>query len=133
MVAQVAALDPDTAAKIVQPTTLVCSRRPGSRVSQGASPWNMSSDSLVRNRISPIQMKSGSAVNVHEDDARHSTVIITSPTGRVVNSSIPTQATPISARPTQTPEPSRTNRTNRNRMMIDRSSIRVTPRRWGHG
>src|SRR6478736_4311564 len=68
MVAQVAAELPDTAAKIVQPMMLVCSRRPGSRSSQGARPLNMSSDSRVRNRISPIQQNSGSAVSVHDDD-----------------------------------------------------------------
>ena len=74
----------------------------------------MSSDNRVRNRISPIQMNSGSAVRVQLDDALQIVVSIVSPTGRVVNSSIPTQATPISARPTQTPLPSRVNSTNRN-------------------
>ena len=48
MVAQVAAEEPDTAAKIAQPTTFTCSRRPGSFCSQGARPSNMSSDNLVR-------------------------------------------------------------------------------------
>ena len=65
----------------------------------------MSSDSRVRNRISPIQMKSGRAVSVQLDEDAQIVVIIVSPTGRVVNNSIPTQATPISARPTQTPVP----------------------------
>src|SRR5690606_40659500 len=68
-VAQVAALDPDTAAKIVQPRMLVCSRRPGKRFIQGARPLNMSSESRVRNRISPIQRNSGRAVSVQDDAA----------------------------------------------------------------
>ena len=48
MVAQVAADDPETAAKIVQPATLMCSIRPGNHLSQGASPSNRSSESFVR-------------------------------------------------------------------------------------
>src|SRR5512134_2289911 len=68
IVAQVAADEPDTAAKIAQPMMLVCSRRPGTRSSHGARPRNMSSDSRVRNRISPIQQNSGSAVSVHDDE-----------------------------------------------------------------
>ena len=44
-------------------------------------------------------MNIGSAVSVHEDEADQIVVIMTSPTGRVVNSSIPTQATPIRAKP----------------------------------
>jgi hypothetical protein len=68
MVAQVAALLPDTAAKMAQPTTLTCSSRPGSDCIQGARPRNMSCDSRVRNRISPIHTNSGSAVSVQLDD-----------------------------------------------------------------
>src|SRR5215213_1808631 len=64
MVAQVAALEPETAAKMAQPTTLVWSKRPGSRCIHGARPRNMSWLSRVRKRISPIQMKSGKAVSV---------------------------------------------------------------------
>ena len=48
MVAQVAAEEPDTAAKIAQPITFTCSSRPGSFCTQGARPSNMSSDNLVR-------------------------------------------------------------------------------------
>src|SRR5580765_3328760 len=58
IVAQVADEDPETAANIVQPMMLVCSSRPGTRSSHGARPLNMSSESRVRNRISPIQMNS---------------------------------------------------------------------------
>src|SRR6185369_5674425 len=106
MVAQVAAEDPDTAAKIVQPMMLVCSRRPGSRSSQGASPLNMSSDNRVRNRISPIQQKSGSAVSVHDEAVPQIVTAMASPAGRDEKSSIPIHATPASANPIQTPLPS---------------------------
>src|SRR5690606_38451801 len=107
MVATVAADEPDTAAKIAQPMMLVWSSRPGSRFIHGASPWNMSCDSRVRNRISPIQMKSGSAVSVQLEAAPHTVTAIASPAGRGEKSCIPIQATPVSARPIQTPVPSR--------------------------
>ena len=57
----VAADEPEIAAKIEQPMTLTCSRRPGSSAAHGASPRNSDCDSRVRNRISPIRMNSGSA------------------------------------------------------------------------
>ena len=101
----------------MQPTILVCTSPPGNFASHGDSPLNISSDSRVLNRISPIQMNSGSAVSVHELDEAQIVVTIASPTGRVVNSSIPNQATPISARPTQTPVPSRNSSTVINRMI----------------
>ena len=63
----------------------------------------------------------------HFDELVQMVVTITSPTGRVVNSSMPTQATPMSARPTQTPVPSSRNRTKRNRMMIEKSSMALLP------
>src|SRR3954470_11138899 len=102
MVAQVAAEEPDTAAKIVQPITLVCSRRPGNRLTHGASPRNMLSLSLVRNRISPIQMNRGRAVRVQLEAEPHTVTAIASPAGRDENSCMPTQATPASVRPIHT-------------------------------
>ena len=45
----------------------------------------MSSDSLVRNRISPIQMNIGSAVSVQLEEAPQMVVTMASPTGREVN------------------------------------------------
>ncbi|CFO93511.1 Uncharacterised protein [Bordetella pertussis] len=48
MVAAVAADEPLTAAKIPQPSTLTCTRRPGRRRTQGPSPLNMSSARRVR-------------------------------------------------------------------------------------
>src|SRR6187455_1328053 len=103
MVAQVAALEPETAAKMAQPTTLVCSRRPGRRCIQGARPLNMSWLRRVRNRISPIQMKSGRAVNVQLDEEPQIVTAIASPAGRELKSCMPIQATPESVSPIQTP------------------------------
>ena len=58
----------------------------------------MSSDSRVRNRISPIQMNSGSAVSVHEALALQTVVASTEPIGTLVVSSMATK--PISPRAT---------------------------------
>mgnify|MGYP005610980775 CR=1 FL=1 len=66
MVAQVAADEPDTEPNTPQPMMVVCISRPGTRLSHGRRPSNISSLSLVRNRISPIQMNSGSAASSHE-------------------------------------------------------------------
>src|SRR3954471_7279269 len=106
MVAHVAAEDPETAAKMVQPITLVCSSRPGNRDTQGARPRNMLSLSLVRNRISPIQMNSGSAVSVQLEAEPQTVTAMASPAGRDENSCMPIQATPASVSPIQTPLPS---------------------------
>ena len=131
MVAQVAADDPDTAAKIVQPMILVCSRRPGTRSSHGASPLNMSSESRVRNRISPIHTNSGRAVNVHDDADPQIVTAIASPAGREEKSSMPIHATPASAMPIHTPLPSRMNREAINSAVTSRSmTIRHVPVRY---
>src|SRR6185436_7054931 len=109
MVAQVAADDPETAAKIVQPMMLVCRRRPGTRSSHGARPRNMSSDNRVRNKISPIQTNRGNAVSVHDEAVPQIVTAIASPAGRDEKSSMPIHATPASASPMCTPVPSSTN------------------------
>ena len=88
---------------------LTCISRPGSQPIHGASPRNMSDEMRVRNRISPIQMNSGSAVSVHEVEAPHTLVAITRPIGREVNSAMATKPTPASASATQTPAASMTN------------------------
>src|SRR3546814_17621415 len=90
-----------------------CSRRPGRPPSQGARPLKRSSERRVRNRISPIQMNSGSAVKVHDDDAVQIVVAMASPTGRLVNSYMQTRATPSSERPTKTTPTRRKNSTPR--------------------
>src|SRR3712207_2044419 len=62
-VAEQTEVDPVIAAMTAQPTTLTCSSLPGIQLTHGARPLNMSSDRRDRNRISPIQMKSGNAVS----------------------------------------------------------------------
>ena len=114
---KVAAEDPETAANMVHPAIFVCSKPPGKNRIQGDSPRNISSDNLVRNSISPIQIKSGKAVRVQLLAPVQMVVIIASPAGRVVKSSIPTQATPISASPTQTELPRSRNKTNKKMIM----------------
>ena len=59
-------------------------------------------------------MNSGRAVSDQLDEAVQMVVIIASPAGRDVNSSMPMNATPSSARPTQTPLPSSSSIANRN-------------------
>ncbi|KAJ0337124.1 hypothetical protein COL154_014321, partial [Colletotrichum chrysophilum] len=80
-VVSVAAEEPETAAKTVQPTTLVWRSPPGSLAIHGARPLNMSSDNRVRKRISPIQMNIGSAVSAQELLEPHSVVPNSRPGG----------------------------------------------------
>ena len=80
-VAQVTALEPATAAMTPQPRMLTCSSPPGRREVQGASPVNMSDDNLVRNRISPIHTKSGSAVSAQFQLASHTVLASRVPAG----------------------------------------------------
>ena len=108
-VATVAAEDPDIAANNAQPTTFTCTNPPGNFDDQGDKPLNKFSDSLVLNKISPIQTKRGRAVNVHEELVPHIVVAIASPTGLVVNRSIPIAETAIILKATQTPEPNKNN------------------------
>ena len=67
IVAQVAAEDPDTEPKIPHPKILTCINRPGNQLSHGDNPLNICSESLVRNRISPIQTKRGKEAKVYEE------------------------------------------------------------------
>src|SRR3954447_22023716 len=103
MVAHVAAEEPDTAAKMPQPITFTCVSRPGSHCTQGERPRNISSDSLVRNRISPIQMNNGSAARVQDALALQVVVASTLPSGRLVVIAIATKPTSPSATAIQTP------------------------------
>src|SRR5882672_6583341 len=103
MVAQVAAEEPDTAAKMPQPTMLTCIRRPGSQVTQGDRPANISSDSLVRNRISPIQTNSGRAASDQEAlELQNDWNRLTSG-GLLVKNCRPNQATALIAMPIHRP------------------------------
>src|SRR5688500_18895884 len=103
MVAQVADEDPETAAKIPQPKMLTCMSRPGSQPSQGARPSNISSESLVRNRISPIQTNSGSAARVHEAFEPQNAWNRLTSGGLVVKNCSPIQATAPMAMAIHTP------------------------------
>src|SRR5450759_5221075 len=96
MVAAVAALDPEIAAKMPHPITLQCMSLPGRPVSQGARPRNMSSEMRLRNSISPIQMNSGSAVSDQLALDPHTVVAMSFPTGVEVNISIAAQPMPSS-------------------------------------
>ena len=106
-VATVAAEDPEIAANNAQPTTFTCINPPGSFDSHEDNPLNKFSDNLVLNNISPIQTNRGNAVKVQDELVPHIVVAIASPTGLVVNKSIPTADTAIMLKATQTPDPSK--------------------------
>ena len=109
MVATVAAEEPHIAANIPQPRTFTCISWPGSQVTQGAMPRNRISDSLARWRISPIQMKSGSAASVHDAVVCHIDVASDFSIGTVLKKASPIQPTPSSDRAIQTPDPRNAN------------------------
>ena len=88
---------------------MTCISRPGSQLSQGDRPRNISSDSRVRNRISPIQMNSGSAASVHEALLPQTVVASTAPAGMPpATNCMPAQPQAISAIAIQTPPASST-------------------------
>src|SRR3954452_1043877 len=123
-VAQVAADDPDTEPNTPQASTLTCMSRPGSQFSQGANPRNISSDRRVRNRISPIQMKSGKAASDHDALLPHTVVASTLPAGMPPPANcMPAHPVAISATAIQTPAPSSSASNPRRTAAIDRSSI----------
>src|SRR3954451_19802886 len=106
-VAQVAADDPDTEPNTPQASTLTCMSRPGSQFSHGANPRNISSDSRVRNRISPIQMNSGNAASDHDALEPHTVVASTLPAGMPPPANcMPAHPVAIKATAIQTPAPS---------------------------
>src|SRR5690625_4931307 len=71
MVIVVAVLEPEMAAKSVQPKILVCNRRPGNHCIHGMIPRNMRSAILVRNSNSPIQINKGIHANSQLTDFVH--------------------------------------------------------------
>jgi hypothetical protein len=83
----------------------------------------MSCEMRVRNRISPIQMKRGRAVNVQLLDDPQIVVAIASPAGRLEKSCIPIHATPESVSPIHTPLPRIKKSETTNRMEIPISLI----------
>src|SRR3954451_329999 len=123
-VAQVAADDPDTEPNTPQASTLTCMSRPGSQFSQGANPRNISSDSRVRNRISPIQMKSGNAASDHEALLPHTVVARTLPAGIPPPANcMPAHPVAIRATAIQTPAPSSSARNPSRIAAMERSSM----------
>jgi hypothetical protein len=117
-VAQVTADDPATAAITPQPTMFTCRSRPGSQLSQGARPLNMSSDKRDRNRISPIQMNRGNAVSAQFQLASQMVEAKSDPAGAGVKNSRATYPTARSEIATQMPLP-------RNRNMAATRTIEV--------
>ena len=126
MVAAVAAEDPETAAKIAQPKILTCSSRPGSLVSHGDSPVNMSSASFERNRISPIQINSGRAARAQLLLAPQLVVASTLPSGALENNKMPAIPTANSENATQSPPASRLSRKTSSRTVMP-SSLMARP------
>src|SRR3954452_5259821 len=123
-VAQVAADDPDTEPNTPQASTLTCIRRPGSQFSHGAKPRNISSDSRVRNRISPIQMNSGSAASDHDALLPHTVVASTLPAGMLPPTNcMPAHPVAIKATAIQTPAPSSSAKTPSRIAAMESSSI----------
>ena len=80
MVAVVAVLEPLTAANRVQPPTLQWSRRPGIGSTQGESPRKRRSEMSLRNTISPMTMKMGTAASSQVLAVRHIVPIMIAPT-----------------------------------------------------
>src|SRR5262245_18662262 len=124
MVAQVAADEPDTEPKMPQPSTFTCRSRPGMRPSHGARPRNISSDSLVRNRISPIQMKSGRAASSHDAALPQILVASTAPAGILPAANcMPIQPQASRLMAIHTPDPSSTTSTTEIRIEMPRRSM----------
>lgn len=76
---------------------------PGRRASHGDNPLNSCSDIRERNRISPIQMNSGSAASDHALLEPQTVVAITSPIGAELKSAMPSMPTARSENATHTP------------------------------
>src|SRR3954451_2987947 len=126
-VAQVAADDPETEPNTPQARTLTCISRPGTQFSHGAKPRNISSDSRVRNRISPIQMNSGKAASDHDALLPHTVVASTLPAGMPPPTNcMPAHPVAISATAIHTPAPSSSPR-NPSRMAAMESSSMSDP------
>src|SRR5690606_12861802 len=105
-VAQVAADEPLTAAKTPQARTGTWLRRPGIRRIHGDIPLKRSSETRLRNRISPIHMNRGSAASDHAADEDHRFEASARSMGAVENTSTPTMPERNSATATHTPSAS---------------------------
>ena len=103
---------------------LTCSSRPGMRRTQGARPLNSSSDSLVRNRISPIQTNIGSAARVQLPVASQKAEARKVP-GLGCTKVIATSPTAASESAIQSPAPSRTQSSTSSSRASEVSAIRL--------
>jgi hypothetical protein len=101
---------------------VVCMSRPGTRLSQGRKPSNISSLSLVRNRISPIQMKSGSAASSQLALLSQKAENRFLPGSVLVKKAWPTQPTMASVMAIQTPPASNSSMMASSRAPIQRFS-----------
>ncbi len=82
---QAAAEEPETEAKIVQPITLVCSKRPGRALTQGARPRNMLLGKVGAVQNGPfVHTNRGSAVRVQLLAELQMVMAMASPAGRAV-------------------------------------------------
>jgi hypothetical protein len=123
MVAQVAADEPDTEPKMPQPRMVVCISRPGMLFNHGRRPSNISSDSLVRNRISPIQMNRGRAASSQLALLSQKAENRLLPGEVVVKNAWPTQPQMASVMAIQTPPESSTIMTSSSRPPTRRMSM----------
>src|SRR2546429_7399928 len=123
IVDQVAADEPDSDPKIPQPRIVVCISRPGTLLSQGERPSNISSDSLVRKRISPIQINMGRAASVQEAVEPQNAVKRFLPGGVPVKKAMPIQPTIASVMAIHTPPASSSSMMNSSSAAISISSI----------
>src|SRR4029079_14994480 len=97
---------------------------PASQFSQGANPRNISSDNRVRNRISPIHMKSGKAASDHDALLPHTVVASTLPAGMPPPANcMPAHPVAIRATAIQTPAPSSSARNPSRTAAMERSSM----------
>ena len=105
---------------------LTCSSPPGMRRTQGARPLNSSSDSFVRNRISPIQTNIGSAARVQDPVDSQKAEARKSP-GCGCTKVIATQPTAASDMEIQSPAPSSMqSRTSSSRAKVSRSMAQTS-------
>src|SRR5690625_2366355 len=110
MVAVVADDEPLTAAKMPQANTLMCTNPPGKERTQGPRPSNISWASLVRYRISPIQIKSGKAVSAQLVEDSQLLAAKIKPAGVSAKNTNPIIAQAIKANPIHTPSPKSNNK-----------------------
>jgi hypothetical protein len=96
------------------------------RFSHGARPSNISRESLVRKRISPIQMNIGSAASVHELEELQNAVKRFFPGGVPVKKAKQTHPTIASVRAIHTPPASSANISARRRPAISMSDIYIS-------